>query len=489
MMSFENPIYSNGYFLGFDAWDNINKRYGMTNITYIVRIEFQRQGFKENKIKRHFKRFWLPGANWVERNIRSNHIYRSNITQIKVRNQSQVDLWVYPKCFLRHHGISRIHRVARTMRINVKHIRWLAKVNYGQDEGYGPRELIEIATGMTQVQGILCAWLHPRIESTSSLMIRFSPDGVPSKNFFAISGGYSNWDFLNDEYQVSAIHLLRGWNRALIDFAGGIQCRDPEIDIARRYQALPGVRSVYLDRKDDCRFTYQIVIAFDRKVMNGNSVRQYQHWSSLNHIYGSVSINLKFADDLKAILEFEPGLYTKEQMRAIRDEYLKLPGIRFGWVIGHKAKAISTIVLHFSKAYLDRVPMRNYNFWEALNRRYGTNITILEPSKSRAFIRFPDSRFTDLELKAILRRYRHLPGISSVRMDTEHREPQEAEQFWANSSYLIIPPRRSLLSWVQLSRGDQGFFLKNEAPGDGNTMDNNIIRPSKPWLSQCIHQT
>lgn len=166
MMSFENPIYSNGYFLGFDAWDNINKRYGMTNITYIVRIEFKRQGFKENKIKRHFKRFWLPGANWVERNIRSNHIYRSNITEIKVRNQSHVDLWVYPKCFLRHHGISRIHRVAKTMRITVKHIRWLAKVNYGEDEGYGPRELIEIATGMTQVQGIFCAWLHPRIEST-----------------------------------------------------------------------------------------------------------------------------------------------------------------------------------------------------------------------------------------------------------------------------------------------------------------------------------
>ena len=31
---------------------------------------------------------------------------------------------------------------------------------------------------------------------------------------------------------------------------------------------------------------------------------------------------------------------TSSQMKAIRDEYLKLPGIKFGWVTGKRATAI-----------------------------------------------------------------------------------------------------------------------------------------------------
>ena len=59
-----------------------------------------------------------------------------------------------------------------------------------------------------------------------------------------------------------------------------------------------------------------------------------------------------------AILDFEPGLYTQHQMKSIRDEYLKLPGIKFGWVTGRRAEEVSTIILHFSKDYLSRLPMR-----------------------------------------------------------------------------------------------------------------------------------
>lgn len=85
---------------------------------------------------------------------------------------------------------------------------------------------------------------------------------------------------------------------------------------------------MYLDTLNDCHFTYQIVIAFDRKIMNPRKVRAYQHWKSLNHIYGVVNIVQKYAHQLKTILEFEPGLFSHQQMKAIRDEYLKLPGIR-----------------------------------------------------------------------------------------------------------------------------------------------------------------
>lgn len=94
------------------------------------------------------------------------------------------------------------------------------------------------------------------------------------------------------------------------------------------------------------------------------------------------------ASDLKSVLEFEPGLYSHTQMKAIRDEYLKLPGIKFGWVTGRRAKEVSTIVLNFSKDYLKRMPsMRHYKFWDGLNRKYATNVTARDEIKSRAFIR------------------------------------------------------------------------------------------------------
>ena len=47
------------------------------------------------------------------------------------------------------------------------------------------------------------------------------------------------------------------------------------------------------------------------------------------------------------------------------------------------------------------------------------NITVIEEDFARAHIRFPVGTYSDLILKNILNRYRHLPGIASVRMDTQ----------------------------------------------------------------------
>ena len=175
-------------------------------------------------------------------------------------------------------------------------------------------------------------------------------------------------------------------------------------------------------------------------------------------------------------------------MRAIRDEYLKLPGIRFGWVTGKRAKEVSTIILNFSEDYLRRLPMRKYTFWDALNRKYHTNITIMEEDKRRAYIRFPEGKYKDLELKAILRKYRQLPGIASVRMDIEKREDEkehrEQQQRWSNSSLLVLPPKRSLRSWMRLSNADTNH-ISFENPEQGNA--NDLSSREQSWASNCIH--
>ena len=40
----------------------------------------------------------------------------------------------------------------------------------------------------------------------------------------------------------------------------------------------------------------------------------------------------------------QPGYYNHIQMRALRDEYTKLPGIRFAWVMGKTAVQVSSII-------------------------------------------------------------------------------------------------------------------------------------------------
>ena len=122
------------------------------------------------------------------------------------------------------------------------------------------------------------------------MMVRFYRGEVQPKGFFSAVHGYSNWDSLNNEYQVNSIHYLRGWNRARIDFEGGIACKENIGSIAKRYWNLPHVRLVYLDTFDECKFTYQIVVAFDKKRMKKEDVKRYHHWNSLNYLYSVVNI-------------------------------------------------------------------------------------------------------------------------------------------------------------------------------------------------------
>ena len=86
-----------------------------------------------------------------------------------------------------------------------------------------------------------------------SLMLRFFGDEINQKSFFSTKSGYSSWDSINNDYQVQAIHFFRGWTRALVDFAGGINCRESIRNIGQRYQSLPSVNFVYLDKKNECR--------------------------------------------------------------------------------------------------------------------------------------------------------------------------------------------------------------------------------------------
>ena len=67
----KNALFSSG----FDGWNMTNDKFRSSNVTYIVRVELSNKKFKENRIRRHFKRFWLPGAVWVERSVRDQNIY------------------------------------------------------------------------------------------------------------------------------------------------------------------------------------------------------------------------------------------------------------------------------------------------------------------------------------------------------------------------------------------------------------------------------
>ena len=61
---------------------------------------------------------------------------------VKKRNHSAVDIWVIPACFLRHSGLARIRRVAKSMKMKVERVTWLAKINYRGGEGYGHRDSV-----------------------------------------------------------------------------------------------------------------------------------------------------------------------------------------------------------------------------------------------------------------------------------------------------------------------------------------------------------
>ena len=78
-------------------------------------------------------------------------------------------------------------------------------------------------------------------------------------------------------------------------------------------------------------------MSFNPEVIAPHDIKHYTFWNELNRFYGAVEVNTKLAHEHKATIEFEPGMYNNIQMKAIRDEYVKLPSIRFGWVMGKTA--------------------------------------------------------------------------------------------------------------------------------------------------------
>jgi hypothetical protein len=165
MLSFEHPVYSNGYFLGFEGWENAHKRFGATNVTFVVRVSFRGMGFREQRLRKRYLRFWLPGAFHVELVSVQEAVFLPNLTEWRARNRSQVDIWVTPECFVRNNGVERVHRVARVLKMQVANVRWLAKINFAQEEGYGPKELVEVGKALIKIAGLQCAWIHPYINS------------------------------------------------------------------------------------------------------------------------------------------------------------------------------------------------------------------------------------------------------------------------------------------------------------------------------------
>ena len=98
-------------------------------------------------------------------------------------------------------------------------------------------------------------------------------------------------------------------------------------------------------------------MSFNPEVIAPHDIKHYTFWNELNRFYGAVEVNTKLAHEHKATIEFEPGMYNNIQMKAIRDEYVKLPSIRFGWVMGKTA--IQVVVYYCFFKFLT-----NYELYE-----------------------------------------------------------------------------------------------------------------------------
>lgn len=324
---------------------------------------------------------------------------------------SCIDIWVEPICFLRNHGVSRIYRITRSLKMHIYNLRWLAKLNFNPDVSFEFRELRQFGKFLTDLPGLQCAWVHPRHQDKYSLLIKFDGKRVPSKKFFSPMG-FHGWDYLNSQYQVTSIAYLRGWNRALINFESGLHCKESSHKVAMKYKNLPGVVSVYRDEYQNCRLTYRILLKFDGRYMTPRSLHFYQEWSSLNYMYGVVNISYHEDQKLIAHLEFEPGLYTNHQMKAIRSEYLKLKGVMFGWVEGTYPSSNTRIVVKFQTHF----NLMNYTHWNNINTLYFSQIRSINHDSNEVIIDIPEGRYSQSEIQKIHKEYRKLPGAVSLQM-------------------------------------------------------------------------
>ena len=83
-----------------------------------------------------------------------------------------------------------------------------------------------------------------------------------------------------------------------------------------------------------------------------------------------------------------------------------------------------------------------------------------------------------------------------LKVDQQQVRPPGGETSWTNATTGVLPPKRSLKSWLALSQGDT-TNLSKEHPyiqGDNNQMDNRIINyhqnnyrsRATEWTGQCI---
>lgn len=414
MVSFEQRIVSGHFFLGFHGWEKINRKYGVSNITYIVRIHFDRWRYRHNRLKKAYHRFWIPGALWVEKFDVGKNFYSRKFNHTRSRSTSSIDIWVEPQCFLRNHGISRIYRVTRSLRMHVYNLRWMAKLEFPPDY-YDQKELKQFGKFLTQVVGISCSWLHPSTEESYSMLVKFDADRVRGKKFFSPEG-YHNWDDLNDEYQVRNIGYLRGWNRAILDFSSGLHCKESTNEVGLRYKRTFGISAVYRDEYQNCRLTFRILVKFNRRHMTPLSIHHYNDWSSLNYMYGVVNISYHQDQRLIAHLEFEPGLYTNHQMKAIRSEYLKLHGILFAWVEGVYPEDKTRMLIKFQLGS----KLENYTAWHILNTKYFTQVLYIDHNADEATLELPQGRYSPENIAEIYQEYEYLPRVVSVRSRPFH---------------------------------------------------------------------
>jgi len=409
MVSFRTPMSSGEHYLGYHAWKDTNRQYQVSNVSIIVRLEFDRFRYRHNRIKKTYKRFFIPGAHWIGITERGQHYYNKKFHFTRSKNSSSLDLWVEPVCFLKNNGISRIYRITRSLKMHVYTLRWLAKLNFQEDTTYQFRELRQFGKFLTQLPGIDCTWVHPPTKDKYSLLVKFERDRVAAKRFFHPLG-FHGWDALNNQYQVTSISYLTGWSRALLRFQSGLHCKESSQAVAIKYRSVPGILSVFRDQYQNCRLTYRILIKFDSKYMTPKSIHHYQDWSSLNYMYGVVNISYHEDAQLIAHLEFEPGLYTNHQMKAIRSEYLKLKGIMFAWVEGRSPSANTRITIKF-QPHLNLV---NYTHWSRLNTLYFTQVRSIDHNGNLAVLDIPEGRYGEGQLRGIHAEYRNLPGVTLV---------------------------------------------------------------------------
>jgi len=177
-----------------------------------------------------------------------------------------------------------------------------------------------------------------------------------------------------------------------------------------KYAGMPGISAVYRDEYQNCRLTFRLLVKFNPRHMSPASIHYYNDWSSLNYMYGVVNISYHQDSKLIAHLEFEPGIYTNHQMKAIRSEYLKLHGILFAWVEGVYPTYNSRMVI---KLRVD-ADLADYAGWNILNSNYFVQVLSFDHNANTAVLEIPQGRFSEHKIQEIYQEYRELPKVISV---------------------------------------------------------------------------